>query len=594
MNKPMKTTGLFFLFLMAICAYGQEVTFSVDMRKAPVQGGSVGLRGSVSPLSWDSSLPLMDTDGDGIFSVQVTFAPDLSLPIVEYKFLVNDTLWELGAENRILSLKHPERKPLTELWNQNNGFSPADLPLLSAADLHSDLDLLRQAFALHPGVYRFRSRAAVDSAFAATRQQFNQPHTWAQAWLAFSRLTAFIQCGHTFLNPLNQPGFVQQLLLNTPDKLPFIFSVAEGRMVITHNAVDHPGVAAGTEVLAIGGRPVPEILTGILPFMKADGGNDAHRLARMQLNGYEPYEPFDLFFPLIFPPQNGQYQLTLRDPDGQITETAVPVMAQSDRYQRLRARGVTLPGSYDALWSFEVLDGQTAVMRFLTFSTFNFTFEWKDFIDRAFEEMKEKGILNLIVDIRGNEGGDDLVLYVLGKNLARKPLVTPPATDRLAYEVVPAELQPYCFSWTDDYKDYRGKVVPTPDGAFTWKKPTPPMKIRGSKKAFGGDLYVLVDAANSSATFYMAQILQYNDLGTLIGQTTGGSQRGLNGGQMIFFRMPHTGLEVDIPIFGTVYEGKPDGGITPDVPVTRTVKDLQAGRDPEMARALELIGEKIK
>ena len=47
-------------------------------------------------------------------------------------------------------------------------------------------------------------------------------------------------------------------------------------------------------------------------------------------------------------------------------------------------------------------------------------------------------------------------------------------------------------------------------------------------------MVVLVNAANSSATFQFAKLVKDNQLGTLVGQPTGGNQRGINGGAFFF------------------------------------------------------------
>ncbi|MBC7805157.1 MAG: hypothetical protein H7145_03305 [Akkermansiaceae bacterium] len=54
--------------------------------------------------------------------------------------------------------------------------------------------------------------------------------------------------------------------------------------------------------------------------------------------------------------------------------------------------------------------------------------------------------------------------------------------------------------------------------------------MRSAAHPFVGHLYVLVDSSNSSATFQFAKVIKQNNLGTLVGQPTGGNQRGINGG----------------------------------------------------------------
>jgi hypothetical protein len=83
-----------------------------------------------------------------------------------------------------------------------------------------------------------------------------------------------------------------------------------------------------------------------------------------------------------------------------------------------------------------------------------------------------------------------------------------------------------------------------------------------------GKLYV-IDANNSSATFEFAQTVQQNKLGTLIGQPTGGNQRGINGGAFFFLLLPKTQIEMDLPLVGNFPSSpQPDPGLAPDILVT--------------------------
>lgn len=101
---------------------------------------------------------------------------------------------------------------------------------------------------------------------------------------------------------------------------------------------------------------------------------------------------------------------------------------------------------------------------------------------------------------------------------------------------------------------------------------------------------MLIDATNSSATFQFAQIVQQNKLGMLVGQPTGGSKRGINGGSFFFLRLPSSGIEMDLPLVGTFpATPQPDEGLTPDVLVTPTLDDIVKGTDPEMARIDSLL-----
>jgi acetyl esterase/lipase len=105
-------------------------------------------------------------------------------------------------------------------------------------------------------------------------------------------------------------------------------------------------------------------------------------------------------------------------------------------------------------------------------------------------------------------------------------------------------------------------------------------------------VWVLVGGVNSSATFEFASAVQRHRLGTLVGQPTGGNQRGITGGAFFFMRLPHSGIEVDVPLIGqfpVTQTPLPDAGLTPDVLVPTTAADIAADRDPELAEVLRRI-----
>jgi len=112
---------------------------------------------------------------------------------------------------------------------------------------------------------------------------------------------------------------------------------------------------------------------------------------------------------------------------------------------------------------------------------------------------------------------------------------------------------------------------------------------------YSGRIWVLIGAANSSATFEFAAALQRHRLGTLVGQTTGGNQRGITGGAFFFLRLPKSGIEVDVPLIGQFPISErplPDAGLEPDVHVQPRVEDIAAGRDAELEEVLRLIAVK--
>ena len=68
---------------------------------------------------------------------------------------------------------------LTAVTQAGQASAPSGAALIPAADLQADAAILRQAYeTLHPGLYRYRSKAEVDAAFARLGRIFPATARW--------------------------------------------------------------------------------------------------------------------------------------------------------------------------------------------------------------------------------------------------------------------------------------------------------------------------------------------------------------------------------------------------------------------------------
>jgi C-terminal processing protease CtpA/Prc len=106
--------------------------------------------------------------------------------------------------------------------------------------------------------------------------------------------------------------------------------------------------------------------------------------------------------------------------------------------------------------------------------------------------------------------------------------------------------------------------------------------------SFVGKVYLITDSTNSSSTFEMAKLFRKNNLGEIIGEPTGGTKQGLNGGEMFFLTLPNSKFEIDLPIVYWYHKGEPDEGVMPDFVIKKTTESIRSNRDMQLEFILKI------
>lgn len=182
---------------------------------------------------------------------------------------------------------------------------------------------------------------------------------------------------------------------------------------------------------------------------------------------------------------------------------------------------------------------------------YNFSENSTEIFRGALREMIDSGSGKLILDLRGNAGG-----YL-------------EASVDIASWFLPA-----------------GKIVVREDFGNGEEKP---YRSRGYDIFKNLPFVILVNQGSASAAEIVAGALQEHKIATLVGEKTFGK----GSVQELASITANTSLKITIARWLTP-EGKSisDNGLMPDIEVKMTKEDIEAGRDPQMEKAIELL-EKI-
>jgi len=465
------------------------------------------------------------------------------------------------------------------------GFAQDNLSI-SPLQMKQDISLLKSVlYNLHPGIYRYNTKEAFEKNFSDLENLAKKRMPIKLFYLQISQLVNKIKCGHTFPNPLNLEDSVKSMFFD--DKVvPFFFKIINSKIIITNNVSNESLIKNGDEILSINNNTSSSIISKLLTVSRADGNNALQKkLNNISNRPNDSYGNtlFDIYYPLFFPNNNKMLSIQVKNVKGIKKSYALDYLSSSDRLKKYEALfGKVLEN--ENTWNCKMLNSSTTYLKFGTFAFWNSYFNWKNYIDSCFTNInKNKQIENLVVDLRGNEGGSGNISNYILSMLTSKPLNSE-SNSKICYRYlsIPDSLKKYLSTWDKSFKQPKDSSSYTLNeiGLYQTKMEVADNPILPNTNSFKGKVYLLVDAECSSSTFEFAWTFQYNKLGQILGEPTGGTKQGLNGFEMFFFTMPNSKMEIDIPLVYFYHKKAKDEGIKPDILITLSQKDIYNNTDP--------------
>ncbi len=217
------------------------------------------------------------------------------------------------------------------------------------------------------------------------------------------------------------------------------------------------------------------------------------------------------------------------------------------------------------------------------------------YIDSVFHQLNTKGVTDLIIDLRNNDGGEDSHAAYLTRHFFDAPFRY---WDRI--EVTEG------FARSFNKKNFVELNAPIQkDTAWILPKAKKTTEFdfyetqQPAKENYKGKVYVLINGFCESSCADIAAILSYNKKAIMIGEETGGGFQGNNSGitpegvKVMPMNFP---LDVPLQKYFNYVDPKLNvaRGVMPDYPVELSVEELIKGEDKVLEVVLEMIRKQTK
>jgi hypothetical protein len=405
------------------------------------------------------------------------------------------------------------------------------LTLFEPIDLQRDVgSLVSYLEETHPNPYFTYSKEKFYEDISKVKQRIDKPLNVIEFYLLLEPIIVKLKDGHTDLelpisefNKINPNPFRLPLKLKFSTKKPFIINQD------AYEESTSSKIPTGAEICSINGISADKIVSDIIA-MTAGESNEfrlAYGSSFFTFFLKELYN-IDKVYDINYSSNGQQSSVNLRG----IRETELTKL-EKGKSQTTSASASAGP------YQLHIMDSlSTAIIDFRSFkdkSAFNL------FADSAFSLLKEKGIKNLIIDIRYNLGGDsdigdDFLQYFIDSDFTQYSKL----------------VKKYSRLQKERYRNNENTCVGDSAYIEMMNKPngsmeiefSPMVKKRNTPTSFVGNLFVLTSPFTFSSAADFAQAVKHYNLGKIVGEETGGMI--VSFGDIVYAELPNSQIPFTI------------------------------------------------
>jgi len=457
----------------------------------------------------------------------------------------------------------------------------------SPPQLQQDYELFRNILEeSHPSLYWYTPKDSVDYYFKVGEDRLKDSLPEYQFRNVLSYVMAQLHCGHTSVR--SSKAAIAYSERTRSLMFPLNIKAWNDTVVITSNlSKKDSNVMRGTILKSIDGKPIDTILDSLFEHISGDGYNMTHKYQTVSNPGvframYGSIYGLKLKTPIEYVDTAGQLKTTSLNLATQSVDTARirrekqhPLSKRQRRKELLQLmRNLRIDQSLN-----------TAFLEVNTFSSGN---KLRRFFRRSFKTIRKKHVQNLVVDMRGNGGGNVLFSNLLTKYISDRPFKI---ADSL-YAVAPkSRYRKYQQNYFLNRLFFIFLTHKKSDGKYHFTRYENKYFRPKKENHFNGTAYILIGGNTFSAATLFAKALIDQPKVIVVGEETGGGAYGNTAWLIPDITLPNTKVRFRLPLFRLVIDknAQKGRGLIPEVEVDPTVNAIRRNEDYKMDKVLEMI-----